>query len=415
MNSGVENKASYDVCVFVGRFHPFHVGHMYVVSQALEAAENVVVFVGGANEPRSYRNPFSVEDRTTMIRAVFGNTPRLTILPLENSINDSDEWVSRVEKTVSLFWEGKTGNSSPRVALIGHIKDATSYYLEKFPKWGLIELPHHHELSATSIRESLFGTLDLIKSELDESVDACQPRLSSPKEVIQATKKQFTEAYKARYVELATEHAKAFLDREEMMVDDAVLAPTVVAFLREFMKSKDYQDLLLEYAYVARYQYEWRFAPYAPLFSTADCVAYHRGRVLMVKRNDYPGRGLWALPGGFVEYNETILSSALRELDEETGISLTPDQLRQSVVSKDVFDDPLRSSRGRTITHAFLFDVSSSPEPALVANDEETQDIEWKYVEDIQRAECFEDHYIVIVKMLKDAGYDHPALPKIRL
>lgn len=42
--------------------------------------------------------------------------------------------------------------------------------------------------------------------------------------------------------------------------------------------------------------------------------------VLLVKRKDHPGKGKWALPGGFVEHGEDALTGAYRELEEETGV-----------------------------------------------------------------------------------------------
>jgi len=56
-----------------------------------------------------------------------------------------------------------------------------------------------------------------------------------------------------------------------------------------------------------------------PLVGTA--VAVTRGsELLLIKRIIHPGKGFWALPGGFVEQGETVEKAALRELYEETGI-----------------------------------------------------------------------------------------------
>lgn len=44
-------------------------------------------------------------------------------------------------------------------------------------------------------------------------------------------------------------------------------------------------------------------------------------KLLLVKRKDYPEKGKWALPGGFVEKGETAFDGAVRELEEETGVS----------------------------------------------------------------------------------------------
>jgi ADP-ribose pyrophosphatase YjhB (NUDIX family) len=53
----------------------------------------------------------------------------------------------------------------------------------------------------------------------------------------------------------------------------------------------------------------------------AICAAINKkGKVLVVKRNQEPGKGTWALPGGFIESNEHPEKACLRELKEETGL-----------------------------------------------------------------------------------------------
>ena len=49
--------------------------------------------------------------------------------------------------------------------------------------------------------------------------------------------------------------------------------------------------------------------------------------VLMVKRNIGPGKGLWALPGGYVDRGETVESAVEREVREETGLSVSVGEL----------------------------------------------------------------------------------------
>lgn len=64
-----------------------------------------------------------------------------------------------------------------------------------------------------------------------------------------------------------------------------------------------------------------------PLVVVTCFVACDR-RLLWVRRDLEPRRGLWAIPGGFLEGGETLAEGAARELHEEAGILLPPEQLQ---------------------------------------------------------------------------------------
>lgn len=72
-------------------------------------------------------------------------------------------------------------------------------------------------------------------------------------------------------------------------------------------------------------------------------------KVLLIQRNNDPFKGMWALPGGFVEENEEILNAAKRELFEETGINV-----KTKLYEIGIFDNPKRDPRGRVISVAYL-------------------------------------------------------------
>lgn len=81
-------------------------------------------------------------------------------------------------------------------------------------------------------------------------------------------------------------------------------------------------------------------------FPTVDIIIeYAQGIVLIERKN--PPHG-WALPGGFVDYGESVESAARREALEETGLTLT--ELRQF----HVYSDPRRDPRMHTVTTVFV-------------------------------------------------------------
>jgi 8-oxo-dGTP diphosphatase len=86
-------------------------------------------------------------------------------------------------------------------------------------------------------------------------------------------------------------------------------------------------------------------------------------QILLIRRKNEPFRNKWALPGGFINMDERLKDAALRELSEETG--LTVKQLEQFYV----FDEPLRDPRERTITVVFTGQANHSESSIKAASD----------------------------------------------
>lgn len=90
---------------------------------------------------------------------------------------------------------------------------------------------------------------------------------------------------------------------------------------------------------------------------TADCVVIGSAAdssryVLLIQRGNEPYKGCWALPGGFMDMDETLEQCALRELKEETGLTPSGD-----ITELKSFSTVDRDPRGRTITVAFLIEM----------------------------------------------------------
>lgn len=84
---------------------------------------------------------------------------------------------------------------------------------------------------------------------------------------------------------------------------------------------------------------------------TADCVVMTREpdtKVLLIERGGEPYKGCWAFPGGFMDMDETAAQCAVRELQEETGLTV------QNVSQIGAYSGVDRDPRGRTVTVAYL-------------------------------------------------------------
>ncbi|WP_295610085.1 NUDIX hydrolase [uncultured Methanobrevibacter sp.] len=69
---------------------------------------------------------------------------------------------------------------------------------------------------------------------------------------------------------------------------------------------------------------------------------------ILIKRRNDPFKDCWALPGGFVEYGETVETAAIREAKEETSIDV------ELIDLVNVYSEPDRDPRGHTITVAYI-------------------------------------------------------------
>jgi 8-oxo-dGTP diphosphatase len=86
-------------------------------------------------------------------------------------------------------------------------------------------------------------------------------------------------------------------------------------------------------------------------------------RVLLIRRKHLPFAGKWALPGGFVDMDETLEAAARRELQEETGLEVG------ALEQLHTFGDPGRDPRGRTISVVYLGEVDATHLQPKAADD----------------------------------------------
>lgn len=335
----------YDLCVFVGRFQPYHLGHHQVVLKALELGRKVLVLAGSANRARSLRNPFTFEERREMIydcQAGYIDSDRLTVEPLNDYVYSETGWLDEVRTRVHNIVD-----PGSRVCLIGHARDHTSYYLKLFPEWESYETGGS-EITATAIRNW-------------------------------------------------------YLDQDPYKMNERVLPLPLGtrAFLERHRKTEHYAELLLEDDMIKTYKFSWSQAPYPPTFNAVDCVAICSGHVALIQRKDSPGKGMWALPGGFLDVNETLLDSAYRELQEETGLNLRTYGGPQKSI---IFDDVHRDPRGRMITTGFLWNIAPDgggahyDMPRLYAGTDAAQ-AAWVPLGNLKANELWSDHFFIIKAM----------------
>lgn len=345
----------FDFTVFIGRFQPFHIGHLKVVQEGLKQADKLILLIGSAWQPRNTRNPWTHQEREEMVRACLSeaDNARLLCLPLMDVPYNDEIWVRNVQSTVNglVTAHHTTPHRAAKIALIGHKKDQTGFYLNLFPQWHNISIENYRAISATPVRESYF--------------------IGDAQQVITS------------------------------MLDTDVLPKAVANYLLSFAKANDgYPQVRDEILFIKKYQGAWKAAPYAPTFVTVDSIVIQSGHVLLIERKANPGKGLWALPGGFLDQGERILDACLRELREETKLKVPTPVLKGSIKRQAVYDDPHRSARGRTVTHAFYIELEPNAELPKVKGSDDAKHARWVPLSELDPQLMFEDHYFIIQDML---------------
>jgi bifunctional NMN adenylyltransferase/nudix hydrolase len=350
-----------DAAIYIGRFQPFHNGHLALLQHALRIAPVAVVVLGSSHQARTPKNPFTWEERAEMVRLALpeADRERVLFLPVRDYYNEA-RWVDAVQRGVDALLAPRDLPNAPAITLVGHFKDATSDYLRSFPSWTLGSVERVGRFDATGLRDAFFGSQGL---DLDAALGALISQAPS----------------------------------------------TTVDFLKAWAALPHYPYLAEEWLQLKQYKEAWSAAPYPPVFVTVDALVRCNDQVLLIRRGQAPGKGLFAVPGGFIEQRETVYQSALRELEEETHLTLLPTTMRHCLKEVAVFDHPDRSQRGRTITHAHFFDLGERELPEVRADDD-AQAVEWVAIDRLHEREdqFLDDHFHMLDHFLGVTLDSHP-------
>ena len=337
----------YTHAIVIGRFQPFHSAHQDLIQYSLTLAERVIVILGSARSASDVKNPFTPSMREEMIRACFPNEQdRLVFRSVRDYPYNDHIWTTEVQNCVN---EETEDEAETRICVVGFFKDRSSYYLNLFPQWSFEEFycknRDNLKINGTQIREAYFSGDDSWSSRVPASI--------------------------------ATQ-------------------------LEVFRQTEEFAVLRREYDYLAKYQEDTKFVgvPYKPVFITTDAVVVQSGHLLVIRRGHHPGKGLLALPGGFLQPELTLEDNALKELKEETQIKVPAAVLRGSIKASRAFDHPERSARGRTVTFAYFIELEPSLKDGLpkVKGGDDAARAFWLPLSAVGENEdqFFEDHYSII-------------------
>lgn len=349
----------YQYAIVIGRFQPVHFGHQRLIEEASRAADRVIVVVGSARTPRSVKNPFTFDERERMVRACLRSTDqmRVSVVGVGDSPYNDQLWIASIQSAVErLIQQDGHAPAKAKVALVGHLKDASSYYLKLFPHWEFVAHQNVESLNATDVRSLYFDP------------------------------------------------------ENRGQLARADLPDGTAAFLEQFTHTGDYAELCEERAFLVDYRDKYRYAgsDFPPIYTTVDAIVVEAGHILLVQRKFHPGKGTWALPGGFVGQHERLQDAAVRELKEETRLKVPVPVLNGSMKASHVFDAPDRSQRGRTITHGFFFELAHNQWTGLsdVRADDDAAEVRWVPIAEFldMQDRVYEDHFFIANHFLGGLG-----------
>lgn len=329
-----------DAVVVIGRFMLPHYVHLDLLIQALGRGKHVVVALGSAFHARTSKNCFLWGEREAMFRLCLTDeqNARVTFVPVRDYYNTS-KWLAALERKV----QSVVGDTRS-IRVIGNFKDASSEYLRQLP-WDVIETGKVAGVDSTTMRRILYESDDF-----DSARAVMAPFVPEP----------------------------------------------VLRYLRAWCQLPYLHELKKEYFKLKQEKLDHP----QPYGVAADFIFEYGKYVLLIERLKYPGKGLFAWPGGFwePERRETLRQCALREgVKEETGLGLLPATIDQAFQRAALFDAPDRSVRGPIVSMAHHYKMAGGDVmPELSPKDGEARPFFFETARFPElESQMYDDHYLM--------------------
>jgi len=127
-----------DRALFIGRFQPFHHGHMFAIKKLLKKYNEVVVVLGSSEDSYSAENPFTCGERLEMMRLCFTRSElgRIIMVPVPD-VNDNRIWVDHVFMHIPAIDDVYSNNQLVKMLFSKHgILVKTIEFFDRGPKEG---------------------------------------------------------------------------------------------------------------------------------------------------------------------------------------------------------------------------------------------------------------------------------------
>ena len=375
--------------VYIGRFQPFHKGHKAIVDltvKMMKPGDTFTIIIGSADQQETERNPLSASQRKEMLLIELEGYP-VTISTINDSPYNYDLWIEHLcakmlgfkSATHDDFLEKQEDfiKGFSNICIVG--MENVEEYIDRITKYYTYAPTGHFNLG---INSHIFSELDTQTSVHGSSIRAlaCSEDRG---------------------------HLENFYSAIKDLVDEKVLA---------YLKTVNF-PLIVYNAYTKGINYaESTGCKYNSCFMTVDNIVFDKflDQVLLIKRKD---NGKFAIPGGFAEPYMNMKDNALRELEEETGI--TAKMLKDAFVKIDELEptlidapyrDPRSSHKCNFVSAVYVWqskvDALKNFIPYIKAGDDAVDTV-WlskEECEDLPAWRFHADHKKIICKLL---GWDY--------
>lgn len=349
------------VAVIIGNFAPVHNGHIDFLKYCENDFDDVIILIPGYNKRKTIKNPFDFELKKNWLTSII---PSLKVVPINDYNYNDDRWIKQIRLILDLLTNNNNDDNNINYTFLYTNPLKCSKYKELFStisNWmvSLYVTPVvSFSIKSKDIRGYIFK-------------DYNKPITISQTDII-----------------------------EQNIV--TLVPPLVCRDIKEFVQSEQYFILCEEKEYFQNEEKKFMNYPYPNTlkFNCADVVCKYKNYILLIKRKNNPGKNVWALPGGFVNTNETYKEAAIRELYEETGLKVIKSVLNKSYISNQIFDSPERNLGIPRITNAFYFDLSfnikDNNKLPIINPMDDAVEVKWIPITKLKSMVLFDDHNDII-------------------
>jgi 8-oxo-dGTP diphosphatase len=192
-------------------------------------------------------------------------------------------------------------------------------------------------------------------------------------------------AQAAKLMGMSYRHAWGDLKKLENLAGIKIVSSTRGGALKGVTKLTEQAEELLK-MYNERKKVLSRTMRYPSPALTTDGIIIRKNKILLIKRKKEPFRGYYALPGGFVNYNEKVEDSIVREVREETGLVTKVEYIF------GVYSSPERDPRCHTVSIVYKLKVLGGK---LIASQKEVEKLGFFSLQKLNLKLAFDHNRII--------------------